>query len=115
MREEIQELVKKFEQDYEIPVDAQNPETNWVVTARIPKKEETLHPAHRVRKYITTRNLKGHVLLVLNQQISDDYVVENWGEMDTFEEFVKKALARILEDKNAADEGEADVCGAVCA
>jgi hypothetical protein len=114
MREETLDRLKKFEQDYEIPIDAQNRETYWVIIARIPKNQETLHHAHRVRKYISTRKLKGHVLLVLNQQISDDYVVENWGEMDTFEEFVKKALARILEDKNAADEGEAEGCGAVC-
>jgi hypothetical protein len=115
MREEIQELVKKFEQDYEIPVDAQNLETYWVVTARIPKKEETLHHVHRAGKYITTRNERGSVLIVLNPQISDDYVVENWGEMDTFEDFVKKALTRILEDKNAADEGQAEGCGTSCA
>jgi hypothetical protein len=115
MREETQDLLKKFEQDYEIPVDAQNTEINWVITPRIPKNQETLHHAHRVRKYITTRNLKGHVLLVLNPQTSDDYVVENWGEMDTFEDFVKKALTRILEDKNAADEGQAEGCGTSCA
>jgi hypothetical protein len=108
MREEIQELVKKFEQDYEIPVDAQNLEMYWVVTARIPKKEETLHHVHRAGKYIS-------VLIVLNPQISDDYVVENWGEMDTFEDFVKKALTRILEDKNAANEGQAEGCGTSCA
>lgn len=115
MREETQELVKKFEQDYEIPVDAQNLETYWAITARIPKKEETLHNVHRARKYITTRNEKGSVLVVINPEKSDEYVVENWGEMETFEDFVKKALARILEDKNAADEGEAEDCGTSCA
>lgn len=115
MREEILRLIKKFERDYEITVDAQDRETHWVINARIPKNQESLHHLHRERKYITTRNLEGRVLLVLNPLISDDYVVETWGEMNTFEKFVKKALVQILADNITADNGETEGCGTSCA
>ena len=115
MREETQVLIKKFEQDYGITVDARNRETYWVVTARIPKNRGTLLRVYQARKYIATRNDRGSVLIVPNYQVSERYFVETWGEMDTFEGFVKKALARILADRNTADNEETEGCGISCA
>ncbi|MDD1694573.1 MAG: hypothetical protein LUQ71_07595 [Methanoregula sp.] len=114
MREAISELLKKFEQEHEIYVDAQDLESYWVINARVPKRTETLHNAHRGRKYITTRNEGGSVLIVPNPQVSDAYFVENWGVMDTFEDFVDTALARILDSLNAAEQGEAEGCSTGC-
>jgi hypothetical protein len=115
MQEATREILKKFEQDHEVYVDAQNLETYWVINARIPKRTETLHHVHRGRRYITTRNQGGSVLIVPHPEVSDAYFVESWGEMDTFEEFVDRTLVHILEDMNAAEQGEAEGCGTGCA
>ena len=90
MREEIQELIKKCEHDYGITVDARDQETYWVITARIPKNQETLFRGDHVRKYIATRNDRGSVLIVPDPQVSDRYFVETWGEMETFGGFCEK-------------------------
>lgn len=115
MQEQTREILKKFEQDHEVYIDAQNLESYWVINARIPKKTESMHHTHQGRKYVTTRNEGGSVLILPNPEISNAYFVENWGEMDTFEEFVDKTLARILEEMNAAEQGEAEGCGTGCA
>jgi hypothetical protein len=115
MREETQGLIKKFEQDYGITVDARNREIYWVITARIPNNQETLLRVNYARKYIATRNDRGSVLIVPDYQVSDGYFVETWGEMNTFGDFVKKALARILADRNTADNRETEGCGISCA
>jgi pyruvate dehydrogenase complex dehydrogenase (E1) component len=114
MLQTTQKDLNKFRQEHEIYVDVQDLETYWVVTARIPKKEETLHRVHRVRKYITSRNDEGNVLILPNPEISENYLVENWGEMDSFDDFVEKALARILIDKEEADQGTGEGCGTSC-
>ncbi len=111
MREDMQELIKKCEQDYGITVDARDMETYWVITARIPKNQEARVQVDHVRKYIATRNDRGSVLIVPNAQVSDRYFVETWGEMETLENFVKMALARIPADGNSAPTGEAEGCG----
>jgi hypothetical protein len=46
--------------------------------------------------------------------VSDTYSGESWGPMETVDDFVKKALARILADKNAANNGEEEGCGTSC-
>jgi len=43
MQKKIQELLKKFEEDHEIYVSAQDAQTFWMVNARIPRKEESHH------------------------------------------------------------------------
>ena len=40
---------------------------------------------------------------------------ESWGTMELFDDFVEKALARILTDKIAMDREDADVCTTRCA
>jgi hypothetical protein len=115
MKESTQELLKKFERDYEVYVDATDALTYWIIHARIPKShEEGLHHLHQGKKYVSGPGQEGNVLILPDPRISDAYLVESWGAMDTFDDFVKKALARILSDKNAADQGEEAGCGAGC-
>jgi hypothetical protein len=103
--ETMEELLKKFEQEHEVYVDAQDAKSYWMVNARLPKKQESLHNLHRARKYVTSRNKEGIVLVLPNPAISDSYSLETWGTMDTFRDFVEKALARILEDLAGSDLG----------
>jgi len=114
MREETQNLVNKFQQEHEVYLDTQNLETYWVITARVPKKEGTLHHVHRARKYITARNEGGSVLIIPHPEVSDAYFVESWGAMDSFDDFVEKTLDRILADMNAIENEGAEGCGTNC-
>jgi len=111
VEKKIQELLKKFEQDHEIYVSAQDAQTFWMVNARIPKKQES---HHRLRKYVSGPNEKGNVLIFPDHERSDAYVTENWGTMETFEDFVDKALASILADKEESDLNLKEGCGASC-
>jgi len=54
------------------------------------------------------------VLILPDPRISDAYQVESWGKMESFDDFVKKALASILADRNAADKGQEKKCGTSC-
>jgi hypothetical protein len=115
MRETTQELLKKFERDYEVYVDATDALTYWIIHARIPRgKPEELHHLHQGKKYISGPNQDGNVLIIPDPRISDAFLVESWGQMDTFDDFVKKALASILADRNAAGKGEVAGCGTSC-
>jgi hypothetical protein len=115
MWEKTQQLLKKFEQDYEVYVDATDALTYWIIHARIPKsQEEGLHHLHIGKKYISGPNQDGNVLILPDPRISDAYQVESWGKMESFDDFVKKALASILADRNAADEGQEKGCGTSC-
>jgi len=114
MLETTQKQLNKFRRDHEIYVDADDLETYWVVTARIPKKEETLHHVHYERKYVTSRNNEGNVLILPHPEVSESYTAENWGGMDAFDDFVIKALARIQEDKEEADQVPREGCGESC-
>jgi len=115
MQETTQELIKKFEQDYEIPVSVTEALTYWVVYARIPHDaaEETRH-LHHGRKYVSGPNEDGNVLILGNPFVSDTYNAESWGPMGTVDDFVKKVLDRILADRNAADNGQEEGCGTSC-
>lgn len=115
MREKTQELLKKFEQDYEIYVSATEALTFWLVYAKIPRtRKDDLHNIHVGKRYVTGPNEEGNVLIFPDPMISDAYTVESWGKMDTIDDFVKKALARILSDKGAADAGTGEGCGTSC-
>ena len=115
MREATQELIKKFEQDYDISVGASDMLTYWVLHVRAPKGDrEEIHHTHHGKKYISGPNEDGNVLILPNPALSDAYQVEAWGKMETFDDFVKKGLARILSDKNAADKGQEEGCGTSC-
>jgi hypothetical protein len=115
MKEATQDLVKKFEQDYDISVGATDAQTYWILHARVPKKgEQEIHHTHHGRKYISGPNEDGNVLVMPDPRISDAYLVEMWGKMETFDDFVKKGLARILSDKKGADLGQEEGCGTSC-
>jgi len=119
MIKNIKDHLKKFEQDHEIYVDAQDAKSYWLVMARIPKKEDqdnlrNLHNLHRSKKYISGLNEEGNVLVFPNPEISENYSIENWGKMDTFNDFVEKALASILSEKEESDKGMKEGCGTSC-
>ena len=119
MIKNIKDHLKKFEQDHEIYVDAQDAKSYWLVMARIPKKEDqdnlrNLHNLHRSKKYISGLNEEGNVLVFPNPEISENYSIENWGKMDTFNDFVEKALASILAEKEESDNGMKEGCGTSC-
>jgi hypothetical protein len=116
MQAKTLELIKKFEQDNEIYVSATEALTYWVVYARVTRNQEEgeIHHLHHGRKYVSGPNEDGNVLIMRDPFASDAYSAESWGPMETIDDFVKKALARILEDKNAADRGEEEGCGTGC-
>jgi len=115
MKESTLTLIKKFEQDYEIYVSATEALTYWVVYARVTRSPSagSSHPHHGI-KYVTGPNEDGNVLVLRDPFISDQYSVESWGKMETIDDFVNKALAQLLVDKNAAERGESEECGAGC-
>ena len=109
--EKTQDLLKNFEQAHEIYVSAQDAQTFWMVNARIPKKQESHHQS---RKYVSGPNENGNVLIFPDYQRSDAYVTENWGAMDSFDDFVDKALTAILADKAESDQKLQEGCGSSC-
>jgi hypothetical protein len=111
MSEKITELLKKFEQEHEVYVSVEDAKSYWLLTARIPKKGESLHHVHRVKTYISGRDEEGNILVLPDTAYDEAYSIENWGKMETFDDFVKKALERILADKEEADRGEQEECG----
>jgi hypothetical protein len=115
MKKTTEELLKKFEQDNEIYVSAKDALTYWVVYARVtrPPAEGTRHPHHGV-KYVSGPNEDGNVLVMRDPFSSEAYSAESWGPMATIDDFVKKALAQILVDKEAADKGMEAGCGTSC-
>ncbi|MDD1683146.1 MAG: hypothetical protein LUO98_04835 [Methanoregula sp.] len=115
MKESTLTLIKKFEQDYEIYVSATEALTYWVVYARVTRSPSagSSHPHHGI-KYVTGPNEDGNVLVLRDPFVSDTYSAESWGKMETIDDFVKKALAQILADKNAADKEKEEGCGTSC-
>ena len=111
MFQEIKDRLKKFEQDHEVYVDAQDAKSYWMATARIPRKQESHHWA---RRYISGRNEEGNVLIFSDPDIMETYSLENWGTMKSFEDFVDKALAAILGDKEESDQKPEGGCGTGC-
>ena len=125
MIQNMKDYLKKFEQDHEIYVDAQDAKSYWLVMARIPKKQDSpdlnpydqpdrLHHLHRSKKYISGLNEEGNVLVFPDPEISENYSIENWGKMDTFDDFVEKALSDILAEKEESDKGMKEGCGTSC-
>jgi len=112
MREKTQDLLKKFEHDYRIYVSATDAQTYWIIHARVPKSELGEFPPLQPRKkYISGPDQNGSVLILSDSRSSDTCMVESWGPMETFDDFVKKALSQIMVDKNVADKGVAEGCG----
>jgi len=115
MLEKTQQLLKKFEQEHEVYVDATDAQYYWIIHARVPKgHEEGLHHLHLDKKYISGPTQEGSVLIMPDPRISDAYQVESWGKLESFDDFVKKGLASILADKDARDQGQEEGCGSSC-
>ena len=115
MRESTRELVKKFEQDYDISIGATEALTYWVLHSRAPNGDrEEIHHMHHGKKYISGPNEDGNVLILPNPAVSDAYLVESWGKMETIDDFVKKGLARILSEKDTGGSGQEEGCGTSC-
>ncbi|MDD1696396.1 MAG: hypothetical protein LUQ54_05815 [Methanoregula sp.] len=111
MTETIAARLKKFEQEHEVYVSAQDAQTFWVLDARIPKKEGSHHFS---RKYVSGPNDKGNVIIFQNYEGSDAYVAEKWGKIKTFEDFVEKSLDSVLENKAEYEMKEKEGCGTGC-
>mgnify|MGYP001443753425 CR=1 FL=1 len=109
------DLLKQFERDHEVYISADDTKFYWVLTARIPGKEETLHHAHRGRTYVSGLNQEGNVLVFPDPDLPEQYTIESWGTMNSFEEFVDKALENILEGLEEDTRGLAGGCGTECA
>jgi hypothetical protein len=115
MKEATLDLIKKFEEDYEINVSATDAQTYWVIYARVTlSKAEGARHFHHGIKYVSGPNEDGNVLVLRDPFVSDTYSVESWGPMATIDDFVKKGLAQVLADKNAADKGQEEGCGTSC-
>jgi hypothetical protein len=115
MREKTQDLSKKLEREHEIYVDATDALTYCIIHARIPlSMDKGIHPLHYGKKYVSVPNENGNVLILPDPRVSDEYIVETWGMTESFDDFVKKALARILNDKGESDTGMRESCGSSC-
>ncbi len=117
MRESTLNMMKKFEQDHEVYVSANDMLTYWVVYARIPKEAGSdTHRTHNGIRYVTGPNEEGNVLVMRDAFRSDAYSAESWGPMGTIDDFVTKALAQILVEKDLAEKGQGgESCGTSCA
>jgi len=116
MREKTLALLKKFEQDYEINVGVTETPTSWTIFAQMQENTETgFHTRHIGKRYVTGPNENGTVRIFSDVRNSDAYEEESWGPMELCDDFVEKALARILADKIAMDREGADVCTTRCA
>jgi hypothetical protein len=124
MMKSLKDRLKKFEQDHEVYVDAQDAKSYWLVMARIPKQDNPVlnpyvqpdrtHHLHRAIKYISGLNEEGNVLVFPDPETTENYSIENWGKMNTFNDFVDKALASILTEKEASEKGLKEGCGTGC-
>jgi len=115
MKETTKERMKQFEKDHEIYVSATDALTYWVLYARVTRESNPeIHHFHHGLKYVSGPGQDGNVLVLRDPFISDAYSVENWGKMETIDNFVEKGLARILEEKETMAGMPAGGCGTGC-
>jgi len=98
MFKKTEDMLKRFEQDHEIYVEARDQKSYWEVTAKMPKKIDSLHRLHRTKQYITGREQEGNVLIIQNPEVYESYTVEQWGEFKTFDDFVGRVLEALQDD-----------------
>jgi hypothetical protein len=115
MLKKTQELIKKFERDHEVYIDAHDETSYWIITARIPKKTKDVHHTHRMKQYVSARQENGMVLILPDPESSLRFTVEDWGKMETIDELVEKSFGRILEDKEEYDKDMEESCDTSCA
>jgi hypothetical protein len=115
MTGKVEEVLKKFEQEHEVYVDAQDTKAYWVITARIPKSGEAgIHNLHKGIRFVTASYGDGNVLVMNDPERAGNFFIETWEKSKSFDDFVEIALKRILEEKNAADKSSAEGCGSGC-
>ncbi|HEX3002028.1 MAG TPA: hypothetical protein VHN82_06635 [Methanoregula sp.] len=116
MKETTKERLKQFEQDHEIYVSATDALTYWVLYARITRESDPeTRNYHHGLKFVTGPRQDGNVLVLRDPFISDQYSAEEWGKMETIDDFVEKGLARILEEKETMAGTTPEGCGTSCA
>jgi len=98
MDKKTEDLLKKFEQENEIYVEARDQKSYWEVTAKMPKKIDGLHRLHRTKKYVTGREQEGNVLIFQNPEVYESYTIEQWSGLKTFDDFVEKVLSALKQD-----------------
>ncbi len=112
MKDATKERMKQFEQDHEIYVSATDALTYWVLYARITRESDPeTRNFHHGLKFVSGPRQDGNVLVLRDPFISDAYSAEEWGPMETIDDFVEKGLARILEEKEAGGSLAAGECG----
>jgi hypothetical protein len=95
MTKTLHDKLKSFEKDHEVYVDARAEKAYWIITAKIPVKQKH---AHRMKQYIGAINANGSVVVIDNPVLSENYHVEQWGEIISFDDFLEYGFKRILED-----------------
>jgi hypothetical protein len=98
MFKKTEDMLKKFEQEHEIYVEARDQKSYWEVTAKMPKKINSLHRLHRTKQYVSGRDQEGNVLILQNPEVYESYTVEQWGAIPTFDDFVAKVLSALKQD-----------------
>jgi len=107
MAQSVKERLKKFEQDHEVYVDAVDEKSYWIITAKIPRADKH---AHRMKQYIGAINAKGSVVVIDNPVLSENYYVEQWDNINSFDDFLERGFSRILEDIEEYKSGSGKGC-----
>lgn len=116
MKETTKELLKQFERDHEIYVSASEALTYWILYARVTRESgPEARNYHHGLKYVSGPGQDGNVLVLRDPFLSDQYSVEEWGNMDTIDDFVEKGLPRILEEAETNAAASPEGCGTSCA
>jgi len=98
MYKKTEDLLKLFEKEHEVYVEARDQKSYWEVTAKMPKKIDSLHRLHRTKQYISGRDQEGNVLVIQNPEVYESYSIEQWEPMNTFDDFVGRVLEALKED-----------------
>ncbi|HTY15450.1 MAG TPA: hypothetical protein VMC42_07055 [Methanoregulaceae archaeon] len=107
MAESVKARLKKFERDHEVYVDAVDEKSYWIITAKIPQSQKH---AHRMKQYIGAINARGSVVVIDNPVLSENYHVEQWENIGTFDDFLERGFERILEDIEEYKSGSGKSC-----
>ncbi len=118
MLRETEEAVKKFELEYGAYVEPQHEPEYWTVTVWMPKPEHPnpeqakLRANLKAKRYITTGESKGWVMVVRNPVSQHTYSIEQWQQnFKSFDEFVKKVLEVSVDTKDEViDECSVESC-----
>ncbi len=118
MLRETDEMVKKFELEYGAYVEPHQEPEYWTVTVWMPKPEHPnpeqakLRANLRAKRYITTGESKGWVMVVRNPVSQNTYSIEQWQQnFKSFDEFVRAVLDTSVKSKDEVlDECSVETC-----